>query len=838
MKSRTISIAIVLLVSCLALQADSADRFQGKRPVKLGAAADVSTSTVTRQVLHGNMQHVAHETRALAFQIDPAECAVYPAPEGYEYLKVSDLKPTGRPGEPELPMKTFVVELDKAEHVYGVEISAGRFNEVDGEVNLVPMPKPGEWSAGGNRGAVHIPDQAVYGLNTPFPGRWVSYETGADNEHQYVYVRLFPLQYTPNRKKAIILTEATVNVYYGSAPLPGEPMADASAPLALTSISTPGPAVIICPSSLQAQANELAAFHGLSSSAVVTTEQISASYLAADDPPFSGYKNSGLTGWRDIRRYNYPLAKKIVAYLRDISSHPSLIYVTLFGDGLLVPPSYYYSANGGFRDDWIPTDFFYTSPGYDFTPDYRVGRLPVSNAAEASALVSKLRNWSASASWEWFRKAYIAGGLPHTDHYYCAELNTTAAVNADFFSGMDLYKCFHTDGAFTKTCLEPAFSMAKAGLVYHIGHGSGISLALDDVALTTNDLLSYPPEVNVPVVVSVSCRNGDYDLDLTGSSNATSFGEAVLKSQAGGIAFIGASRTSVGDALYHYDQGNLVMDGQTYIIDLLNDVVGQYHALKNVLGDISNGALDNFILTNDMDDPVNVATVFRHVLLGDPALKIPAQQGATEHPTPVCALQPTTTDPIDSIPVYRPGSVTITAQTASPSVKWKWVNVDADDTLDPGLRPLDPAIGYTAQSSVPALYLIRTAGLAMPPGIGYTKENWLFYRVEAAESPKMHVGAMSMAVKASGSYKYATATVSLVNASNAPVAGATVYGYWTGLAINSGSAKTDTKGQATFRSNAVAKGATGTFTFCVSNAVLTGWVYEASPSTCKSINTP
>ena len=55
-------------------------------------------------------------------------------------------------------MQTFVVELDKADHVYGVEISAGRFSEVDGEVNLVPMPQPGEWTAGGNRSAAHIPD--------------------------------------------------------------------------------------------------------------------------------------------------------------------------------------------------------------------------------------------------------------------------------------------------------------------------------------------------------------------------------------------------------------------------------------------------------------------------------------------------------------------------------------------------------------------------------------------------------------------------------------------------------------------------------------------------------
>jgi hypothetical protein len=840
MRSRTILIAVVLVLAfCSALYSDSGNPFQGKRPVKLGPAADVSTSAVTRQVLKGNMHQLAHETRALAFEIDPAQCAVYPAPEGYEYLKVNDLKPAGRPGEPQLPMQTFVVELDRADHVYGVEFAAGKFSEIEGEVSIVPMPQPGEWSAGGGRSATHIPDQAVYTLNTPFPGRWVSYETGADNEHQYVYVRIFPLQYTPSRKKAIVLTEATVNVYYGSAPLPGELVQDASASLAVSPIVIGVPSVVICPSSLQAQANELAAFHQTQGipSAVVTTEQISASYSAADDPPFTGYENSAFPGWRNIKRYNYLLARQIIAYLRDETSHPSLAYVTLLGDGLLVPPGYYYSANGGSYDDWIPTDLFYASPDYDFVPNYKVGRLPVSNAAEASALVSKLKNWSVNATWNWFGRAYIAGGIPHADHYYCGELNTTEAVNADFFSGMNLSKCFHSDGAFTKTCLEPALSTAKAGLAYLIAHGSTGNISLDDGTLTATELMGYPPDLNIPVVLSVTCRCGAYDLDLAGSASGNSFGEAVLKSQAGGIAYIGGSRLNVGDAIYHYEQGNVVIDKQTYIIGLLHYVLGAYHDGKTLLGDICNGAVSTYLSHNSMTDPVNRETLFRHVLLGDPALKIPAQQKVPENPTPVCTAQ----GPYNpgSVPIYTPGLVKITAATTSPSVRWKWINVDADDTLNDSVQS-GPTYSYEAPSSVPALYLVRAAGEATPLGAGYANENWLFYKIETAGSPKMHVSAISMAVKASGSYKYATATVTLVNGSNAPVAGATVSGYWTGLAVYSGSATTNTKGQATFRSNAVAKSASGTFTFCVSNAVLTGWVYDpaANVLTCKSINTP
>ena len=100
-----------------------------------------------------------------------------------------------------------------------------------------------------------------------------------------------------------------------------------------------------------------------------------------------------LSGWSNIRNYNYTLARKIVAYLRQ--AQPA--YVTILGDGLLVPPSYYYSANGGGYDDWMPTDFFYASPDYDggfsFVPSIAVGRLSVSTVAEARTVVAKIKAW-------------------------------------------------------------------------------------------------------------------------------------------------------------------------------------------------------------------------------------------------------------------------------------------------------------------------------------------------------------------------------------------------------------------------------------------------------------
>ena len=43
-------------------------------------------------------------------------------------------------------------------------------------------------------------------------------------------------------------------------------------------------------------------------------------YLPAEDPPLDGYQNARLDGWDHIHHYDYALAKKIIAYLRDRSA--------------------------------------------------------------------------------------------------------------------------------------------------------------------------------------------------------------------------------------------------------------------------------------------------------------------------------------------------------------------------------------------------------------------------------------------------------------------------------------------------------------------------------------
>ncbi len=110
-----------------------------------------------------------------------------------------------------------------------------------------------------------------------------------------------------------------------------------------------------------------------------------------------------------------------------------------------------------------------------------------------------------------------------------------------------------------------------------------------------------------------------------------------------------------------------------------------------------------------------------------------------------------------------------------------------------------------------------------------------------SEASKMHVHDITMALKKSGVSYYALATVTIVDADGAPIAGATVSGKWSGATSDSDTGVTNSAGQVTVRSNSVRRPRSGTtFTFTVTDVVLSGWVYDPASNveTSDSIAVP
>jgi hypothetical protein len=684
----TIVFAVLVSASVVASAAPNAPLFF-RSPENL---SELSIAKATGTAPSGE-----YGVKTIRYEIDAAECSIHPVPDaqGYVYLKIADLKPCTKPGEPQLPMKTFVINLPRNAEIIGAEIVQGNYREIENELNIVPMPQPQPQPIAYSRTEAkgmnnekwakeqyqrYIPDEKVYSLNTYFPGKSVSYYVGRDNEFTYVYVRIYPVQYIPAKKKAILITDAEVNVYYRQ-----EESFFRYVSKDYTKYYSESENVIITSPELFEQANRLKNFHDTNGipTDVINTTWIFSNYGNASDPPYEGYKNSTLPRWSNITGYNYTLAKRTVKYLKDTVEHPSLKYVTLFGNARLVPPSYYvYIDYCDAYSNWIPTDFFYASPDYDLCPNLMVGRLPVNNSVEAEHVAEKIENWDANVSWDWFKNVGLGGGAVFGTIYFIGELASVDLVNRNYFNGMNITAFFRTEGNFDKANLTIPLS-GDTGILHVYSHGSGDTWAIEGDPIFVDDLLSLPHNSKVPIVVSSACMNGAFDTNLypntmLGYAQSISFGEGVLLSNASGIAYIGGARRNWASLIFYIDKGNLRITKELWLQGMLTYVFKAYHEGANSLGSITTEARETYLLENDFctfSIPYDNVTYFGFTLLGDPALQIPAQQAGPSYQTPnSTAPNPEGYDE-EGVPCwYRVNeSVSIRTTTNSPKVYTKHI---------------------------------------------------------------------------------------------------------------------------------------------------------------------
>jgi hypothetical protein len=619
------------------LTAAAPDSSAQPRAVELGPPIDLSSLVISKQTVSVAAAPADVRTETLSFQMDTQSCSIYATTKGYDYLKVGDLLPEALPGQPLLAMKTFRVELDRETEILGLEVVEGTFREIKTELNLIPANQ-----VGGAKPREVIADDRVYSSDALFLGRLVSMDHGVDNQHRYIFVHLFPVQYTPAKKKAMLLTQATLKLSYRLSSTQGA--LGQAVPFQRTQsdqaggLVTEAQCVVLCPATLQEQAEKLSRFHTTQegiTSMVVTTEAIGQAYTPAEDPPLEGYQNAQLDGWDRIKHYDYALAKKIVAYLRDQPAHPRLVYVTILGDALLIPPSFYYywlpdtiglfiRGDSEVRAEWVPTDLFYASPDYDWVCNYRVGRLSVNDANEAAQVVDKVIRWYGNADWSWFRNIQFAGEME-------MEGQAALAQKQGLLEGLNVKTYFGCDDRAERVFLEPALTARDTGIFCLCSHGSISSLGFSaSQSFTSDDLLHYAPRIKVPVIIAFGCNAGAFDLDLMeglGTRSPHSFGEAVLKSPGAGIAFFGNTREGrFGGFTWVSGSGPEPVDWKAYIARLFTGIIRSRHRGAETLGQLHVDTLFDFLSTADMaGNPWNIFSTLEFVLLGDPALKIPVQ---------------------------------------------------------------------------------------------------------------------------------------------------------------------------------------------------------------------
>ena len=547
------------------------------------------------------------KVKVVELHIDKTKCKLLKL-YNYDLLHIEGLELRTVTGEPMLPFKTIVLKFKGDVEINGVSVVWGRYSEILNKLYIAPAPKPYTWS---NEGA-YIPKATVYSLKSYYPGKVVSYDVGRDNEYTYVYLKIYPVQYIPPNGRSILIHDLRINVYYGEKEIISQSSNDVEA-------------IIITSDDLLNHANSLAGIHNRSgiSTVVVTVDKIRSSCIPAQDPPFVGYKDNK-PGKENITNYDYDTARRIITFLRNVrETYPNLKYVVIFGDSSKVPPSYYYfdeeyyNVTRDYYNSWIPTDLFYSSPDYDFVPNYAVGRIPVRSAEDAENFVNYLEDYYEHLDYSWFKNFAVAGGRPFNSPFYIGELIDTNLINK-YLDGFNVIKYYRTDGKFNNRSIE----FNGKGFLFHIGHGSGDAWALEGSPLTVNDLQNVERK---PIVISVACMNGAFDTSLYpntqyASIRSISFGEGVVL-KGSGIAYIGGSRVNQGSPIFVPNFGMLNICKVTQMVALITYTAKEYENYS-ILGDMTKEAIKDYLAINTLDESGAKRALFEFVLLGDPALKL------------------------------------------------------------------------------------------------------------------------------------------------------------------------------------------------------------------------
>jgi len=255
---------------------------------------------------------------------------------------------------------------------------------------------------------------------------------------------------------------------------------------------------------------------------------ITASAYKSAMEPFAEWKNQ-----KGIKTdlYEYPSqtggsgANALKTFIQGKYTSDKITYVLLAGDAADIPSI---SASGGLSD---PS--FTKVAGTDPYPDIFVSRFCVNSAAEAKAMVDKALKYEKEpdAAGVWYQKAVGMassedGGTGRTDKEWIEEFRTSFLEPY----GYTTVNKYYEGETGTLDDLKANLNEGR-GWFNYMGHGSPESFGYMDLDVTTGDLTSLTNGNKAPVLISVACNNGEFDVsgeDCIAEAATAADGKGVL----------------------------------------------------------------------------------------------------------------------------------------------------------------------------------------------------------------------------------------------------------------------------------------------------------------------
>ncbi len=649
-----------------------------QKPLEFGDARAIEELSVEKQ---SDDFMLGENTKTISVNIDKNAVQLFSTTNGYDLFKIDDAVSTGASGEPTSYIKSISINLPVNAIVTGVKVIGGEYVEIKNLINLAPRLKPIIWYPEYNNNEANrmVENEMIYGRDELFPGNIVKYISGDDGKYQKVYVQFYPIQYNPKRQRAILLINAQIKIDYTIS------QRDVGFSQSLKTTSTQAENIILTVPEFKEEAAKLKAMHETlenTKTEVVLTDKIAKDYKPAPAPKQAGYATIKSTPIRGS--YKYELAKKIVSYLRDKQAHPNLKSITILGDANIVPPSYYFYAEGNKMqpndkyNPWIVSDLFYMSPDYDMVLNYQLGRLPAANTAEAKLMINKIKSWKKNQNTASYGHTELLGGAPFGQKFLMGEIITLDVVNRGYLKVAKIGKNFLSEDRYSKANVLPHFSDENVDIIFHIDHGMGNMMGVGGMSMIgSNDIMELPAKKKFPIIISIACMNGGYDNELIdgASFQEDCFAEAVMRSKAGGICYWGGVRTNAGGPELMFDaKGELLVGDETYMAKLLQYLFRAWADGETSMGGIHNKAFEYYMKEFDKTDKMEYAAIYEFVFFGDPVLSIMPQKSKEFKNTKIIAqTKPHEIGNGSKAPIYKRTNtinipIKIKGETNSPSI--------------------------------------------------------------------------------------------------------------------------------------------------------------------------
>ena len=319
---------------------------------------------------------------------------------GYDRVKMEGFYTRGLPGAPELPQKTYDVELsiDAQLETVKMEILSATSEILPGEYEIAPAPLPATGSLSSSDGGTTVQGKntAIYGKDEFYPSTPVEISrVYQERNRKVVRIQFTPLQYNPVTKKLQLTREVRIGISWNK----GLSMALGAPPPGWTGYA------IITTNAILSGSSSLGSFVTYLQARGFTVTIITETQYG---PPTGQQRAINIRSWLASNYVSLQLQYALLIGDPDPDDPANA------GDSFGDVPMMMCWPNPGSAADQTPTDYFYSDltgnwdsdgdgfygefgqDAVDFGPEVYVGRVPVygSDYATLDSILNKFINYN------------------------------------------------------------------------------------------------------------------------------------------------------------------------------------------------------------------------------------------------------------------------------------------------------------------------------------------------------------------------------------------------------------------------------------------------------------